>query len=116
MQATHTTGEIICAAIAFGIVWLFVMAIVRTIERVFRTEPAPIVDEEQQHFDRVKAAKKQLPDGSWVSPKIEWSPCDAPMAPNDLTVHDRSAPGHDPKTCPDCKPTRRYSGVSYRAN
>jgi hypothetical protein len=104
---------------------VFVVAIaaeifVRVWRRIFPVKveqpPVNLEVEEWATVHRVTSQPRQRPDGSWERAAIKWESCDAPVAPNTLDVHDRTAPGHDHKTCRHCQPLKGYSGVSYRSS
>jgi hypothetical protein len=98
------------------LVW-FVVALLRGIFRwIFGGNSAEMPPDEWQVAVQTISRPQQMPDGRWMQAELAWKPCDAPVQPNSLEVHDTKAPGHDPKTCKHCKPSKGYSGVSYRAN
>lgn len=115
MHATHTTTELIGYVIALVIVVLFVLAIVQVIDRLFAGKPE-IVDDEAVHFQKVKSAMRQLPDGSWVAPTIAWEPCAAPLSPNDTEPHYPNDPNHF-RNCVSCQVERkRKAGMAARSS
>lgn len=98
----HTDSDVLGVAIAGGLMVIFVMALVRWVAGLFQRNPEPIIDVDTPHFEHVKAAKKQLPDGSWVGAKIEWEPCAPPLAPNDTEPHFPADREHR-KSCARCQ-------------
>ena len=55
-----------------------------------------------------------MPGGQWMHRVFKWEPCDAPIQPNNIEVHDVNDPKHNAKTCRHCNQRPGYSGVSYR--
>jgi hypothetical protein len=99
------------------IVWFVVAALRGIFGWIFGGNSAPeMPPDEWQIAVQTISRPQRMPDGRWMQAELAWKPCDAPVEPNSLEVHDRNAPGHDAKTCPHCKPAGGYSGVSYRAN
>lgn len=104
---------VVLGCIAF-LAW-FLWCIFRWIDDLIsRREPQPLPD--------LEAAKKLLETprqvtgtNEWVRTKCETEVCAAPMAANNLDVHDRNAPGHDPKKCKHCNVKPGHSGISYRS-
>jgi hypothetical protein len=102
-------------AVSVLIVWGIVASLRWVFGWIFGGNSAPeIPPDEWQQAVQVISRPQRMPDGRWMQAELTWKPCDAPVASNNLEVHDRNAPGHDAKTCPHCKPAKGYSGVSYR--
>jgi hypothetical protein len=112
MRPTENIGQWVVGSIAMWFLTWFALAICRGIKRLFTREV--VMPDPWENAVRIVTQPQRMPDGRWMSAELTWKPCDAPIAPNTLDVHDRNAPGHDAKTCPHCKPAKGYSGVSYR--
>lgn len=76
----------------------------------------PDSDDEDAAAMKVVTRPVQMPGGQWMQREFVWRPCDAPLQPNNIDVHDTTDPKHDPKTCRHCNQKPGYSGVSYRSN
>lgn len=116
LNSNNIVVVISCGIMAWG-VFAFVGWIVGGIRRLL--SPAAAVDQQALDWEavrRITASPVQLPDGTWQQAVFTWKPCDPPMLPNNLEVHNPKEPGHDHKNCKHCNAKPGYSGVSFRPN
>lgn len=102
-----------------GFVWFMWSAVSWILRGIFGPRAQEIPGDPNAEYVMAKQILSrpiQRPDGSWQAAVVDWKTCDPPMQANDLTVHDRNAPGHDARTCRHCQPSKGFSGVSYRPN
>jgi hypothetical protein len=97
------------------VIWWFL----RSIFDWFRGEPKPEPideDEELRQAMEVVTRPRLVVGGQYMHWRCTAEPCDPPMLPNTIDVHDTTDPKHNPKTCRHCNRKPGYSGVSYRSN
>jgi hypothetical protein len=112
MRGPEAFALFVCAVL---IVWVIVAGLRGVFRWIFGGNSAPEMPPNQwEQAVQTISQPQQMPDGRWMQAELAWKPCDAPIGPNTLDVHDTSDPRHNPKTCPHCRPLKGYSGVSFR--
>ena len=107
MRIEENIGRIIALTVCVIFSWALIQSMWSGLRSLFRRAPdAPLDDWDA--INRTLARPVQRPDGTWERGEIVWRTCDAPMAPNNLTVYGVDAPQQETRP--------RYSGVSHKSN
>ena len=113
---TEAVATLIAGALVCWFLWWISRGILLAIASLFsRQQPDPI-DEDTEAM-KIVSRPVQMPGGQWMAREFVWRPCDAPIEPNSLIVHDRTDPKHR-AVCAECREGQKFrgSGVSYRSN
>ena len=97
-------------------VWVVCSTALRSIQRLISGAPAQVIPDLEAAKKLLETPRQVVGTNEWVHTVCETRVCPAPMAANNLDVHDRNAPGHDAKKCKHCQARPGFSGVSYRSN